>query len=227
MTNLLNRRAALGSIAAAGAMLAAPAAVALTANPDAELIALQSEIDFADREFSAVLTNLSRCQERFYDLRDKLRSSEMPLSSAGEPISPEDPEWKQAIADFGKRVAELRDRYPARKEVVHDEARERREQAEAEVRVKSGLADAEQAEDEKSDVVSELKERVLAVQATTLAGLIFKAKYAAAHYTPGEYYSDVMISLVDDLLPCLGRPDHGGDTANPLLPEDAGGHGAL
>jgi len=151
----------------------------------------------------------------------------MPLSSAGEPISPEDPEWKQAIADFGERVAELRERYPARKEVVHDGARERREQAEAEVRVKSGLADAEQAEDEKSDVVSELKERVLAVQATTLAGLIFKAKYAAAHYTPGEYYSDVMISLVDDLLPCLGRPDHGGDTANPLLPEDAGGHGAL
>jgi len=61
VTNLLNRRAALGSIAAAGAMLAAPAAVALTANPDAELIALQAEIDAADREFSAVLTNLSRC----------------------------------------------------------------------------------------------------------------------------------------------------------------------
>jgi hypothetical protein len=74
MTNILNRRAALGSIAAAGAMLAAPAAIALGAHPDAELIALQSEIDSADREFSAVLTNLSRCQERFYDLSQSVRS---------------------------------------------------------------------------------------------------------------------------------------------------------
>jgi chromosome segregation ATPase len=199
------RRAALASIAAAGAMLAVPAAAALTAHPDAELLALQSDIDIADREFEAVLNNLTRATARFYELRDELRSSEAPISPAGKPISSEDPEWKQAISDFGKRVAELRERFPTREEVAHDEARERREQAEAEARVESGLADAERAELEKSDVVSELKDRVLAVQATTLAGLIFKAKYAAAHYTPGDYDSDVMISIVDDLLAMSGE----------------------
>ena len=39
--------------------------------------------------------------------------------------------------------------------------------------------------------------------AKTLAGLIFKARYAATHYR-AEYDSDVMISFVDDLLAMAG-----------------------
>ena len=35
--------------------------------------------------------------------------------------------------------------------------------------------------------------------ARTLAGLIFKARYAATHYSD-DYDTDVMISIVDDLL---------------------------
>ena len=35
--------------------------------------------------------------------------------------------------------------------------------------------------------------------AKTLAGLIFKARYAATHYR-SEYDEEVMVSIVDDLL---------------------------
>jgi hypothetical protein len=44
-----------------------------------------------------------------------------------------------------------------------------------------------------------LRDKVVEIPATTLAGLLFKARYAASHYR-GEYDPDVMISIVDDLL---------------------------
>jgi hypothetical protein len=192
------RRVALSSILGAGAILAAPAAVALAAHADAELLALQPEIDAADRAFDVVLSNLSCVQERFYELRDKLRLSQ-------KPISPADPEWDQALADFEKKVAAIRDRGIQPEMAAYDEAVERQKQAESEARVESGLEDAEREEREKSDAVTEIKERLLATKATTLAGLIFKARYARAHYSPGDYDLEVMISIVDDLLDMAGE----------------------
>jgi hypothetical protein len=49
------------------------------------------------------------------------------------------------------------------------------------------------------DAAMNLRDRIAEIQATTLAGLTFKAKYAASHYR-GEYDVDVMTSIVDDLL---------------------------
>jgi hypothetical protein len=42
--------------------------------------------------------------------------------------------------------------------------------------------------------------------AKTLAGLIFKARYAATHYED-DYDEDVMISIVDDLMAMAGDPE--------------------
>jgi hypothetical protein len=54
------------------------------------------------------------------------------------------------------------------------------------------------------DVVMSLRDRIAEIQATTLTGLIFKARYAASHYE-GEYDADVMASIVDDLLALDGE----------------------
>ena len=42
--------------------------------------------------------------------------------------------------------------------------------------------------------------------AKTLAGLIYKARYAATHYRT-EYVEDVMASIVDDLLAMADDPE--------------------
>ena len=48
-----------------------------------------------------------------------------------------------------------------------------------------------------------MRDALAETPAKTLAGLIFKARYAAAHYR-AEYDSDVMVSIVDDLLAMAG-----------------------
>ena len=44
-----------------------------------------------------------------------------------------------------------------------------------------------------------MRDHIVDIPATTLAGLIFKAKYGAEHYH-GDYDQDVMGSIIDDLL---------------------------
>ena len=170
MTNSMDRRAARA------------------ADPDAELLALQPEIDDAENEFAAALKPVSDAQERFYKIRDKLRSEG--------PTPPADPEWEQILASFAAQMAEYRKRAPRPEDLAYEEARKSLQSAEFEARLESGLAYAEQLEDEKSVFVSEIKDRMLAMSASTLAGLIFKAKYASER----DYDPDVMASIIDDLV---------------------------
>ena len=58
---------------------------------------------------------------------------------------------------------------------------------------------AHEMEDATSKAVNQMRDALAETPATTLAGLIFKARYAATHYR-GEYDQDVMVSIVDDLL---------------------------
>jgi hypothetical protein len=74
----------------------------------------------------------------------------------------------------------------------HGKSRER-------LRADCGLKAAERSQIEADDVVIALRDRIVSTPATTLAGLIFKARYAADRY-PSEYEPEVMISIVDDLL---------------------------
>ncbi len=195
MTQTVNRRAALRSIFAAGAAAAAVPAAALSGDPDAELFALQGAIDAADREFDVSIDNASAAQTRFCAIQKGL-----PV-----PAAPADPEWDQILADFADRMAAYRKLGPRPEKLAYDEAVKSRELGEAEARIESGLVDAEEAEAEKYAVVTELQKAVIAIEARTLAGLVFKAKYAAAHYA-SEYDLDVMVSIVDDLLAMAGEP---------------------
>jgi hypothetical protein len=67
MAEVMNRRAALGSIVASAAMVATPAAAALAPYPDAELIALDMKI----REL--VVTAKRVVEERFDPFEDQFR----------------------------------------------------------------------------------------------------------------------------------------------------------
>ena len=51
--------------------------------------------------------------------------------------------------------------------------------------------------------MSDISVVLAATPATTLVGLIFKARYAATHYED-DYDTDVMISIVHDLLAMEG-----------------------
>jgi hypothetical protein len=67
------------------------------------------------------------------------------------------------------------------------------------LRVNSGLKAGEESQYEAEVIVLALRDRIVEIRAATLAGLIFKAKYAAEHYR-SEYDPEVMASIVDDLL---------------------------
>jgi hypothetical protein len=195
MAQTVNRRAALRSIFAAGAAAAAVPAAALSGDPDAELFALQGAIDAADREFDVSIDNASAAQERFCAIRKRLPAV---------PAAPADPEWDRILADFAGRMAAYRKLGPRPEKAAYDEAVKSRELAEANARLECGLADLEEIEAEKLAVVTGLQQAVIAIEARTLSGLIFKAKYAATHYA-SEYDLDVMVSIVDDLLAMAGE----------------------
>jgi hypothetical protein len=57
------------------------------------------------------------------------------------------------------------------------------------LRADCGIDAAEAANSAAMDAISELRDRIVETPAKTLAGLIFKSKYAAEHY-PGKYDQD-------------------------------------
>ena len=189
MTAPLNRRAALGAIAAAGAMLAAPR-IAKAADLDADLFALQGPIEAADRELDGVL--------------DALRVTEdnAMRSVPEKPAAPEmDRESREAIDDFGRRMAEIRAREPSAEQAAHEDALRQWEADTARARAESGLDAAHEAGGAALAEVMALQDRVAETPARTLAGLIFKARFAAER----AHDPVLMASIVDDLLGMAGE----------------------
>ena len=187
MTTAFNRRAALGAIAA-GAILAAPGA-AKAANTDAELFALQGPIEVADRELDAALATLG-----IVEGKEKALFPVKPTPPAMDSAS------RQAIEEFGRRMAEIQAQAPAPEQAANDEALRQWEKDKARARVECGLDAAHAAEAEALAAVMELQARVVETPARTIAGLIFKARYAAAK----DYDQEVLTSIADDLLAMAG-----------------------
>ena len=69
-----------------------------------------------------------------------------------------------------------------------------------------GLTAASEMQYAVHETVSQLQADLIDTPAKTLAGLIFKARYAATHYED-DYNEDVMISIVDDLMAMAGDPE--------------------
>ena len=113
---------------------------------------------------------------------------------------PMDRESQEAIEAFGRLMAEIRKRGPSPEQAAHDEAVRQWEADTARVRAESGADDAKAAEGVALDAVMELQGRLADTPARTLAGLIFKARYAAGR----DNDPVVMESIIADLLDMAG-----------------------
>ncbi len=192
MSASLSRRAALaGALAAvptlAGASLVPGPSQASPAHPDADLFALKDAIAFADKEFAAAL-DVSAAADTAFERGRPPR-----------PVYPEvvrDEAWHIRVEVIGARFPA---RAPSPQEEAHAAAMLRFEAECERLRDECGEAAASEAEDAAHDGVVSLRDEIVQIQATTVAGLVFKAKYAAAHYAD-EYDPDIMVSIVDDLL---------------------------
>jgi hypothetical protein len=195
MSENLNRRAALGALASAPAL--ALASSASPVHPDAALFAMQSAIDAADRELEAAQAVLNPAQVAYFRKRpDRPAEPEVEFLA----------EERQAIDLLGaaRRIREGKPPLPdwvAHGQAVADYEREC-ERLEAEC----GVAAAEEMQAAAHETISQVQADLVGTPAKTLAGLIFKARYAAAHYE-GDYDDDVMSSIVDDLLAMADEPE--------------------
>jgi hypothetical protein len=185
----IDRRAALGAIAAAGAMLGAPC-IAKGADLDADLFALAPAIEAVDREIDDVIDALRIAEDRAR------------RSVPEKPAAPEiDRESREAIEALGRTLTAIRAGGPSAEQVAHDEAMRQWEAEAARARAESGLDAAHEAEAKALDAAGKIQARVAETPARTLAGLIFKARYAAKR----DHDPIVMASIVDDLIRMAGE----------------------
>ena len=159
---------------------AAGSALASSASPlrpDAALFAMQSAIEAADRELDDALDALEAAQEAYSD-----KEPAGPAEPSGPGFSAEEQRALDAFA------AKLR------------AGRERGRPPEG------GVTAAHEMEDAVHETISQVRADLVDTPAKTLAGLIYKARYAATHYRT-EYVEDVMASIVDDLLAMADDPE--------------------
>jgi hypothetical protein len=186
-----SRRAALGALASVPALAILPAAgsalaLASTASPlhpDAALFAMQSAIDAADRELEAALDTLEAADDAY---------------SAKEPERPEAPEAefsaeeRQAIDALRAAAA----RTPSPAFAAYEQAFADYERETERLKAECGVTAANELELAALAATGRAAQALVDTPARTLAGLIFKARYAAKR----DYDEDLMASIVDDLL---------------------------
>jgi hypothetical protein len=195
------RRAALRLFGAAPALAILPAASALAlastaspVHPDAALFAMQSAIDAADREFDVARTALTAADELYFD-----KEPEWPTK----PAAAFSAEEQQAIDVL---AAAARKRTPSPVWAAYDQALLDRGLEVERLKAECGVTAAHELEDATSVAVNQVRDVLAETPAKTLAGLIFKARYAGAHYR-ADYDEEVMVSIVDDLLAMAGDPE--------------------
>jgi hypothetical protein len=192
------RRAALGALASAPA-LAIPA-VASTASPtdDAALFALRAEIEAADQRERAALKAQALAETVHYSRvpkRPSKPSEETPVLGDME---------RRLLEKFRLRLEEVNSRGPS----PHEVAMREWEHECARVRVESGVAEAEASTDEAQEATDAIGRRIASIRATTLNGLVFKAKYALAH-NKDEPDPGVVASILADLIAMSAVPGEG------------------
>jgi hypothetical protein len=185
-----SRRAVLRSILAAGAVATVPAtgAMAAAGHPDAALLALQADIEAADRLKDASYGPLEVAEKAYFAAR-------RPLPAAPSSAGFTDEEW---FVTLRERMAELR-ACPSPEVALHVAACEAWVEEDKRLRDETGLAAARERDEEIDADVLALRDEIVATRATTLAGLKFKAKYAVDHYS-GEPDEEVLASIAHDLL---------------------------
>ena len=192
-----SRRAALALFGAAPALAILPAGSALAlastaspAHPDAALFAMGPAIEAADGEFNAALEALDAADDAYSD-----KEPDRPA----EPEADFLPEELQALDLLGTAAALRAIRGPSPALAAYNQAVQDHEREVERLKAECGVTAAHELEDATSAATNQVRDALAETPAKTLAGLIFKARYAATHYR-SEYDEEVMVSIVDDLL---------------------------
>ena len=173
------RRAALRLFAGAPALAVLPVFLAgsrlygLPVHPDAALFAMQLAIDAADRELDAALEGAQPGR------RCLLRQGAGQAGYAGADFSSEEQQAVDAMA----AVMRKRDGAPSPAWAAYYAAAQDHEQEVERVKAECGLTAASEMQNAVHETVSQLQADLIDTPARTLAGLIFKARYAATHYS--------------------------------------------
>jgi hypothetical protein len=165
---------------------------ASSVNPDAALLAMEPAIDAADGEFDAALGALRAAEEVYFD-----KEPEWPTKPAAD-FSAEEQQAIDALA-----AAARKKRTPSPAWAAYEQALRDRDLEIERLKAECGVTAGHQAEDAASEAVNSVKADLLDTPAKTLAGLIFKARYAARE--DNAYDEDVMESIVEDLLATAGN----------------------
>jgi hypothetical protein len=181
------RRAALRLFGAAPALALPAAALA-----DADLLALQPAIDAAEAEHTAALDALAAAEKVYRDI-----APPAPPALPGPCFTAEEQQALDVLA--GKMRAKSS---PVPEWLAYERAVLAHEKAVERLKTEAGLTAAHELEDAAHEADSQVRERLIATRATTLAGLFFKARYAERN----DYHEDVMASIVDDLLAMAALP---------------------
>jgi hypothetical protein len=190
-----SRRVALGALASVPALAILPGGSALAlgsaaspVHPDAALFAMQSAIEAADRELEAAHAALNTADDAYSN-----RAPEAPAKPDGPVFTAEE---QQALDGF---VALTIRKTPLAAWAAYDQAVTDHKRDCERLEAACGVTAAEEMQAVAHKTISRMQAALVDTPATTLAGLIFKARYAAAHW-PGEWDAGVMASIVDDLL---------------------------
>ena len=95
--------------------------------------------------------------------------------------------------------------------MAYDQAVQDHERETERLKAECGVTAAHELEEAAHETTSQVQADLVDTPAKTLAGLIFKARYAATHYED-DYDEDVMISIVDDLM-AMAEEGEGGAEA--------------
>ncbi|MFZ0205754.1 MAG: hypothetical protein WAL59_06495 [Roseiarcus sp.] len=203
MSETMNRRAALGALASVPALAILPAASALAlapaaspVHPDAALFAMQAAIAAADRQLEAALDALNPAEEAYF-----AKEPDRPVTPGADFSSEE-----QQAVDAMAAVMRKRNGAPSPAWAAYYQAVQDREREVERLQAECGVTAAQEREDAAHEAINSVRDDLIDVQATTLAGLIFTARYAATHDSD-EWDEDVMASIVEDLLAMADDPE--------------------
>jgi hypothetical protein len=185
------RRSALTALASAPALAIPAFATPSTSSPhhsDAELFALQPEIEAADYRFNVALDAQNRAEERTFP--------RPPRPAQPEPSFVKE-DWFQT---FKEKMAELNaNPNPSPEWAAYDVALKAWEEEIARIDLETGAAAACDHADDLLCEVDAICDKIIAIRATTLAGLKFKAKYVAEH-DPDAPSLELLDSIIADIL---------------------------
>jgi hypothetical protein len=196
LLRLFGAAPALAILPLAGSALAL-ASAASPVHPDAALFAMGPAIEAADMELEAALDALKAADDASFD-----KEPDRPAEPEADLLAEE----RQALDLLGAAARMREGKGPSPAWAAYYQAVQDHEREVERLKGECGVTAANELEDAAHEATGRAAQALIDTPAKTLAGLIFKARYAASHYSD-EYDDDAMVSIVDDLLAMADNPE--------------------